>query len=261
MSVAASLYRRGVGVIRIPTTLIGQVDAAIGVKGAINHAGKKNSLGVYLPPRLVLIDTGFLATLDAGSIRSGLAEILKMGIIRDAELFKMTAFNACRLLASRFQDSHAESNEIVRRAGVSMLDELEPNLYEDRTYRRLVDFGHTVSPALEAASGFNLRHGEAVAIDTALSAVLAVELGLISCVERDAIVDALLECGLPVCSPYLTLRLVRESMHEATRHRGGFTNFVVPTGIGSGAFVEDEGVFSDALVQHAVSLLQRRAAA
>ncbi len=178
VTLAASLIRRGVGYIRVPTTLIGQIDAGIGLKGAVNFAGKKSFLGCFHPPEQVLIDPAFLRSLPRRFLVSGMAESIKMAVGRDAALFELLELHAPELVASGFSCPGAKGHELLQRSIWSMLDELRQNPYEDQTYERLVDFGHTFSPAIEAALGFEIDHGEAVAIDIALSATLAHVLGL-----------------------------------------------------------------------------------
>merc|ERR1719424_2411490 len=114
---AASIYRRRTPYIRVPTTLMGYVDASVGAKSGVNFLGKKNKLGAYLPPALALLDRSFLASLDARQLSNGAAEIMKMAMVKDVELF-------------------------------TLLQELAPNLWED-SLERLVDFGHVFSMELE----------------------------------------------------------------------------------------------------------------
>src|SRR6185369_8716447 len=109
----------------------------------------------------------------------------------DAALFRLVADHSQRLLRSGFQAPFACSRRVLKRAAARMLEELQENPYEDQSYRRLVDMGHTFSPAIEAASGYTLHHGEAVAIDVAISATIAAELGLTTEADRDEIVTAL----------------------------------------------------------------------
>jgi 2-epi-5-epi-valiolone synthase len=236
VTVAASMIRRGVDHIRVPTTLIGQIDAGIGVKGAVNLDGLKSFIGAFHPPAAVLIDPAFLGTLPQKRIRQGLSEIVKMALVRDAALFETIETHAEELLRRRFQ-SGAVAREAIAQSIRLMLEELQKNPFEDRGYERLVDFGHTFSPALEARSGFSISHGEAVAVDMALSAVIGAELGL--CTQRVArrIVALLARIGLPVNSPLLDLDLCREAMASTSAHRGGRLNLVVPTQLGAADFV------------------------
>jgi 2-epi-5-epi-valiolone synthase len=246
VTVAASWIRRGIDHIRVPTTLIGQVDAGIAVKGAVNFCGKKSYLGCFYPPRAVVITPAFLQTLPRNQLRAGFAEIIKMAIVTDQRLFELVEKFSLKLLASGFRHLEDGAKEVLGLSIARMLEELEPNIYEDQTYQRLVDFGHTFSPALEAGSNFSISHGEAVAIDMALSAVLARQLGLLSGEISARLLSVLVHLGLPIWSPLLTTELCQRGLREVTLHRGGRPNLVVPTGIGKAVFLGQ----MDALASH-----------
>jgi len=252
VTVAASLIRRGVGHIRVPTTLIGQIDAGIGLKGAVNFSGKKSFIGTFHPPEQVLIDPVFLQSLPRKFLVAGIAEAVKMGIVRDPVLFEMLESWSPELVTSGFDQPAVQGREVLRRAISAMLDELRKNPFEDQTFERLVDFGHTFSPALEAAMGFEIQHGEAVAIDMALSATIARLLGLIAPEACERILRVLRTASLPVFARRLDVPLCREALIEACRHRGGSMNLVVPAGIGRAVFLKHcddvaEPVLADAL--------------
>ena len=258
VTMAASLYRRGVPYIRIPTTLLGQIDGGIGIKGAVNFHDKKNLLGCFFPPQRVFIVPGFLSTLPGFHISSGLAEILKAAVVCDAQLFSLVEAHAGELIASGFQKPAPQATEIIRLAIDVMLEELEANIYEDRSLKRLMDFGHTFSPALEAASGFRFTHGEAVALDMCLSTALATELGALPEPDRDRIIDAIAGCGLAVSTELLDLDLSRRSLREARLHRGGSLNLVVPRGVGEGAYLKTLDQVPEDALQRALLSLQSR---
>lgn len=255
VTMAASLIRRGIGHLRVPTTLIGQIDAGIGLKGAVNFCGKKSFIGCFHPPEQVLIDPAFLQSLPQRHLSAGTAEALKMGIVRDPALFELLERFAPTLVASRFAAPAGPARELLRRAIFAMLDELRKNPYEDQGYERLVDFGHTFSPVLESALGFDIQHGEAVAVDMALSAAIADSLGLLAPGDCGAILRALKCASLPVYSPRLDLPLCREGLIEASRHRGGAMNLVVPTAIGSSVFLKHREDLPDSLLEGALSRL------
>lgn len=237
-TVAASLIRRGIATARIPTTLIGQVDAAVGVKGAVNFEGKKSALGCFHPPEWVLVDPALLRTLPAPHVRGGLAEIVKMAIIRDRGLFELLERHGAALAGGDWAGPGGAVGEIVWRAIEGMLDELAPNLYEDAGYQRRVDFGHVFSPLLEARSGYRLSHGEAVAVDMALTVRVAARLGWLPIAERDRALALLHRLGLPTSSPLLSDDLLHAAVRDSAAHRGGHLNLVVPTAIGRCGFLE-----------------------
>jgi len=255
VTVAAAIIRRGIGHVRMPTTLVGQVDAGIGIKGATNHFGRKSFLGVFHPPRGVLIDSRVLASLPTPFVRDGIAEIIKVAVVLDAGLLRQLHIEGRTLLESGFQSECGDA--VIGSAITAMLDELEPNIFESNTYRRLVDFGHTFSPALESACGFAISHGQAVAVDIALSSALAVELEFLPRDEFELIADVIASVGLPVYTPRLTLDLCRKALERAEEHRGGSANLVVPDGLGSGCFVANAGSVTDQALQHALARVRQ----
>lgn len=233
VGVTASLYRRGTAHVRVPTTLVGQVDAGIGVKCGVNHDRHKNRLGAYHPPKAVLLDPSLLATLDRRHIANGLAEIVKIALMRDGRLFELLGPG---LLDGKFQDGG--SVEVLDRAVAAMLDELGGNLWET-TLERLVDFGHAVSPSIEMRALPELLHGEAVAIDIALFTTVSCRRGLISCDDRGRVLDLLRALELPITHDLLEPDLLRDALVEVTRHRGGRQRLPLPTAIGAACFVHD----------------------
>ena len=259
VTMAASMLRRGIGHVRVPTTLVGQIDAGLGLKGAVNFGGTKSFLGTFWPPIGVVIDPSVLRTLPPRLLCQGLAEIVKIAVVRDSELFALVAEHHALLVSSGFQRPSAVAQRILRLAARGMLAELDANPYEDCSFERLVDFGHTVSPVLEAAAGFALTHGEAVAVDIALSATLAEQLGLLCEADRDAIVSTLRALRLPVFSSLLTAQLCATAMRQAASHRGGQVNLVLPTSIGQAVFIADAGALPEAAFASALLRLAAEA--
>jgi 2-epi-5-epi-valiolone synthase len=242
VTLAASMIRRGVEHIRIPTTLIGHVDAGIGIKGAVNFHGLKSFIGCFYPPSSVLLDSAYLQSLPLHSIREGLSEILKMALILDAQLFARIERCGTQLVASRFQAPATDGQQIVDQAICLMLGELQQNPFENLSSQRLVDMGHTFSPTLEERSGFRMSHGEAVAIDMAFTCVIAAELGLMSRSDAARFVALLLQVGLRVSSPLLTADACHAAIQSMIAHRRGRLNLVVPTSIGAATFLGQEAL-------------------
>jgi 3-dehydroquinate synthase len=240
---AASLYRRSTPYIRVPTTLICMVDAAIGAKTGVNFREHKNRLGTYHPSAVTLIDREFLGTLSIRHVRNGLAEILKMAMVKDPELFEHLAANGPRLARNRMRadagsDGGEVATEVMRLAIRDMLQELEPNLWE-HDLRRLVDFGHSFSPAIEMKALPDLLHGEAVCIDMALSSVLAHRRGLLDDTELHRVLDVMASLGLPIWHPVGTTELISRGLGDTVRHRDGQQLLALPDGIGHVRFVND----------------------
>lgn len=235
---AASLYRRGVPYVRVPTTLIGQVDAGVGVKTGVNYGTHKNRLGSYYAPEKALIDPEFLRTVPQRHINNGMAEIAKMALIKDAELFELLESVAGEVTAAALADAHPRMMEIMTRAIGGMLDELEPNLWEHKL-ERAVDYGHTFSPSLELRADPPLLHGEAVAVDMAVCVAVAHNRGLLGRGDADRALALLRALGLPITNPVFTTDLLAESLQDAVRHRDGAQRVPLTNGVGSAVFAND----------------------
>ncbi|MBK0869278.1 sedoheptulose 7-phosphate cyclase [Saccharopolyspora sp. HNM0986] len=235
---AASLYRRGVPYVRVPTTLIGQVDAGVGVKTGVNYGTHKNRLGSYYAPEKALIDPEFLRTVPQRHINNGMAEIAKMALIKDRELFELLESVAGEVSAATLADAGPHLLEIMTRAIGGMLDELEPNLWEHEL-ERVVDYGHTFSPSLELRADPPLLHGEAVAVDMAVCVAVAHNRGLLGHEGADRALALLQALGLPTTDPVFTTELLAESLQDAVRHRDGAQRVPLTSGLGSAVFVND----------------------
>jgi 3-dehydroquinate synthase len=250
---AASMYARGVRYVKVNTTLVGQADVGVGVKTGVNALGTKNMFGAYHPAHASLNDPALLATLPAREARCGLAEIVKMAVILDADLFRALEENPA-LFTAAGRDPERE-RYVLRTAMRLMMDELCPNLRE-HDLARLVDFGHTFSPVVETAGGHRLRHGEAVAVDMALSAHLARLLGLLDPAACDRIVRLLRAAGLPVHDPATcTPELMTEALHASWQRRGRRLHLVVPVAVGKATFVDELADVSPELLRAALHAL------
>jgi 3-dehydroquinate synthase len=234
---AASIYRRGVPYLRVPTSLIGLVDAGLGVKQGTNFAGKKNILGAFYPPIATFCDQTFLRTLSERDIASGIAEIIKIAIIRDETLFRDLEENAGVLVASRFQRPEA-AREIIHHAGRLMIQELQQNLFES-DLRRLVDLGHSFSPLIETASSYSITHGEAVGLDILISSRIAVLRGLCAPIILDRIINLYRAVGLPLSQDVCTAQDLLVGLERIRAHRGGDLNLPIPREMGRADFVQE----------------------
>jgi 3-dehydroquinate synthase len=243
VGLATSLYRRSTPYVRVPTTLIGMVDAGIGAKTGVNFQQHKNRLGSYHPSAVTLVDPVFLCTLDTRQLSNGFAEILKIGLVKDAELFALTANHGRRLIDERMQsagsaDGGGAAGEVLRRAIHGMLHELQPNLWEHHL-QRLVDYGHSFSPTIEMAALPQLLHGEAVCVDMAFTTVLARRRGLVSPGQLDRVMAAMTDLDLPTWHPVCTPELIGRALAETVAHRDGRQRLPLPVGIGAARFVDD----------------------
>ena len=256
VTVAAGLFRRGIPYFCIPTTLIGQVDAGVGLKGAVNFCGHKNSMGVFNPPLGVAVDPELLRTLPKRHLRGGLAEILKMALVRSEPLFDLLEVHGRRLIASAFASPSDAADEVIEHSIALMLAELRDNPYEDRGLQRLVDFGHTFSPQLEEASDFELSHGESVSIDIALSCAIAVELNRLDANVLRRVVAVFVDLGLTVDADWATIDVLLDGVSAAIAHRGGKLNLVIPSAIGRAEFVIEPEAINRRLLEAALRRLR-----
>ncbi len=234
---AASIYRRGTPYIRIPTTLMGLIDAGIGIKTGVNFELHKNRLGSYCPPLISYLDRTFLKTLHERHMSNGLAEILKIALIKDNKLFQLMEKNMGSLVSDRLQDK-PEHDQIFHRAVRGMLEELEPNLWEDRL-ERAVDYGHSFSPMIEMNALPELLHGEAVNIDMVFSLILAKQRGLFSSRDLERTLRIMRCLDLPTFHKTCSLELLEQALDDTVKHRGGLQRLPLTNGIGRCSFVND----------------------
>jgi 3-dehydroquinate synthase len=234
-SLAANLFRRGIPCLRIPTTLVAEIDAGIGVKNAINFRKSKSRLGTYAAPYAVVIDPRFLLTLPDRQIRNGLAEALKISLVADPVLFELMERHSARLTISKLRCE--AGTELIRRSIRAMLLELSPNLYE-RTLDRSPDYGHTFSPVFEFALD-DLQHGEAVALDMAIATMLAVVLGSLEIEDAERILGVQQALQLPIVRDEITVQMLERGVEDAKKHRGGRLRMPVLRGIGEVKFLDD----------------------
>jgi 3-dehydroquinate synthase len=194
---AAACYQRGVDFIQVPTTLLAQVDSSVGGKTGVNHPLGKNMIGAFHQPRCVVTDTDTLDTLDDRQLSAGIAEIVKYGLIRDAEFFAWLEQHMDRLLT---RDTEALIHAIERscrcKADIVAADERESG------QRALLNLGHTFGHAIETGTGYgNWLHGEAVAAGMAMAADLSARHGWLSRADVDRIRTLLARAKLPVDPP------------------------------------------------------------
>jgi 3-dehydroquinate synthase len=241
VGMAASLYRRSTPYVRVPTTLIGLVDAGVGVKTGVNFDNRKNRLGTYYAPSTCLLDPSFLRSLDERHISNGLAEILKIALVKDYRLFTLLERHGGRLVTSRMQPDRNDSTvtwEVLERAIGGMLEELAPNLWEKELHR-LVDYGHSFSPTIEMDALPELLHGEAVCLDMALTTAIAHGRGLVGDEDYQRIMATVDRLRLPAYHPICTVERLGAALADTVRHRDGAQRLPLPVGIGSAQFVDD----------------------
>ena len=231
----ASIYMRGIPFVQIPTSLLAQVDSSVGGKTGVDIAEGKNLIGTFYQPKAVYIDCAVLATLAREELLSGLAEVIKYGIICDSQFFTFLAEHRRQIL-------HLEDEAIARmietccrlKADVVAKDEREGGI------RRILNFGHTLGHAIEAASQYSLSHGFAVAIGMQLAAQLSVMKRRLSGGDAEQIYATISAYGLPTeVPPHLDSRRIKSYLKSDKKAVGGQVVFVLPDAIGS-TYITDE---------------------
>ena len=230
----ASTYMRGVPFFQVPTTLLAQVDSSVGGKVAVNYL-VKNLIGTFYQPWAVIIDPATLDSLPAREFRAGMAEVIKYGVVWDAELFNFLEDNI-----SRIQSLEPVPIEQIIYRACTIKAEIVSKDELDYGLRTILNLGHTFGHALEVARGFGeIKHGEAVGIGVCMAASLSELLGLLSTYDKLRI-SALIEAfGLPCCfPPEIKPEYLLEIMLRDKKNRSGRIAMILPTAIGKVERVE-----------------------
>jgi 3-dehydroquinate synthetase len=241
---ACATFRRATNYIRVPTTLIGLIDASVAIKVAVNHGKYKNRLGAYHASQKVILDFSFLKTLPLSQVRNGMAELIKIAVVGHSAIFELLEKYGEDLLLSRFGhlDGTPELREIAHRVTYQAIETMlrleVPNLHE-LDLDRVIAFGHTWSPTLELTPEVPFFHGHAVNIDMAFSTTIAEQRGYISARERDRIFWLMSRIGLTIDSPYLTAELLTAATDSIVQTRDGLLRAAVPRPVGSCFFAND----------------------
>ncbi|QZD93020.1 3-dehydroquinate synthase [Qipengyuania xiapuensis] len=238
---ACAILKRGCGFVQLPTTLLAQVDSSVGGKTAINTAAGKNLIGAFHQPSLVLADLDALSTLPARELRAGYAEVLKYGVLGDAEFFGWLAENGADVLALENEAlTHAVATSVAAKARIVAEDERETS-----GARALLNLGHTFGHALEAETGFSdkLLHGEAVALGMVLAARYSARRGEISSADAQRVTRAIDAAGLPAEIAALGLncsgKVLADHMLHDKKMDAGTLPFILLRGIGEAYLARD----------------------
>ncbi len=216
---AAAVYARGMDFVQIPTTLLAAVDSSVGGKTAVDLSRGKNLCGAFHQPKLVLCDTDTLHTLRPLQIEDGLAEMLKYGVICDVDLFE------------KVKNYKNEDMEVLIARCVEIKRDVVAEDEFDRGTRMLLNLGHTIGHAVEAASAFSVTHGHGVAIGMAIIARAAEKKGMATAGTAKAIEDALTACGLPTRTEYAPELLAALAASDK-KTDGGVIRLILPRTIG-----------------------------
>ncbi|QHG19694.1 3-dehydroquinate synthase [Nostoc sp. ATCC 53789] len=255
---AAATAHRGIRLIRVPTTVLAQNDSGVGVKNGINAFGKKNFLGTFAPPYAVINDSAFLTTLDDRDWRSGIAEAVKVALIKDAKFFDFIHSHS-KALGRRDMDA---MQQVIYRCAQLHLEHIanSGDPFEMGSSRPL-DFGHWAAHKLEHLTNYRLRHGEAVAIGIALDSTYSYLAGLLDCSEWQRILDTLSALGFTLYVPELAQKLSQQEhpdclfrgLTEFREHLGGELTLTLLKSIGKAIEVHDVNLL---LYRQAISLLR-----
>jgi 3-dehydroquinate synthase len=247
----AAIFLRGIPVVQVPTTFLAQVDASIGGKTGVNLRAGKNLIGSFHQPRAVLVDPDVLSTLDDREFRAGLFESLKCGVIRDRLLFEFMHRQAAKILGREPRAVARIIGDSIRvKANVVAADEKESDL------RRILNFGHTIGHALEAATGYtHFLHGEAVGWGMVGAAVIARDSGFCAPDTAERIISTVMAYGpLPQVTCPTTQVVGRLSADKKTV--AGAVHFVLPLKIGK---VKIAGDVPPDIIRHAVEQIRNHA--
>lgn len=234
---AASIYKRGIPYLQIPTTLVAQVDSAIGGKTALDLKEGKNLIGAFYQPRLVLSDVGLLRTLDARQLAAGLAEVIKYAVIKDPRLFAYLEKEYKNILSLKgFALEHIVSASSKIKAAIVQADERE-----EKGIRTTLNFGHTLGHAIEAASGFSrYAHGEAVALGMLMVLEISQKRGLLKNGRlKTRIEDLIRKSGLPTQIRGVTLKAIIKAFYRDKKFSGAKNRLVLLAGLGKTKIVEN----------------------
>lgn len=234
---ACAIYRRATQYIRIPTTLVGLIDASVSNRVAVNWRGLKNRLGSYHEPLHTFVDCRFLRTVPEAEIRNGIAEILKISSCTQISTFETLEQYGQSFITQRFgqfnsQDRElARTGEVVIRQAIRAVLEVEVPNSREQSLDRAMYFGHTWSPTLELAVSPHLLHGHAVSVDMCFSATLAHHLGLLPFDQYHRFLMVFSKLGLALDHPVFTLDLMKEATNATIATRDGKLRAPVPIGI------------------------------
>ncbi|MBC8201388.1 MAG: 3-dehydroquinate synthase [Planctomycetes bacterium] len=225
---ASSIAHRGIPIIRMPSTTLSQCDSGVGVKNGVNHFDKKNFIGVFDPPFAVINDDSLLQSLDDRHWRSGLSEVVKVALVKDADFFTQIETVADTLMQ---RDSFAMS-QVIKKSAILHLEHItnggDPF---ERLDARPLDFGHWAAHKLEQLTGNELTHGEAVSIGLAIDIRCSVQLGLLDEAVAIRAINLLHTLGLPTSHPSIVNPALLEGIEEFRQHLGGRLTLLMLAGI------------------------------
>ncbi len=232
---AAAIAHRGIRYIRIPTTILAQCDSGVGIKNGLNLFGKKNFIGSFYPPIAVINDFNFLNLLSPRDKRSGLAEVVKIALIKDKELFEQVQRLSDRLASFELS---AIKSVIIKCAQLHYDHIVNGGDPLETGNSKPLDFGHWSAHKLEQISNFKIKHGEAVAVGIAIDTLYSANIGLIKSATAKTIINQLIKLGFQIYYPELETKdsngklIIMEGLDEFREHLGGTLSITLLKGIG-----------------------------
>ncbi|MBU1125577.1 MAG: 3-dehydroquinate synthase [Candidatus Omnitrophica bacterium] len=225
----ASIYKRGIPYVQIPTSLLAQVDSSIGGKTAVDLPSGKNLVGTFYQPCLVVSDVSLLQSLPPRQLKTGLAEVIKYGIIKDAALFNYLEKNQADILAG----STRSLRYIVERCSFLKADIVSGDEKEQKGIRTILNFGHTIGHAIEQATGYNrYSHGEAVSLGMLVATDISRSLGIAPMQTEERIRRIIAGFGLPTAIRHLAIKPIIEAHYRDKKFVGDKNRMVLVRAIG-----------------------------
>jgi len=246
----ASIYKRGIPYVQIPTTLLSQVDSAIGGKTAIDLSAGKNLAGAFYQPKLVFTDVSFLEKLPEKELISGLAEVIKYGIIKSPGLFRFVEKNYNKILGR----DRKSLLRVVSECGIIKAGVVEKDEMDNKKIRIILNLGHTIGHAIEAASGYlgSYNHGQAVGLGILASVYIAEKKGFLEKADSRRIKNIIKNTGLPIRLKNVKLKDILSAQAHDKKFIHGKNRFVLPVKIGK--VIVKEGI-SDMTVTESIQSL------
>jgi 3-dehydroquinate synthase len=257
---AAAVSHRGIRLIRIPTTVLSQNDSGVGVKNSINAFKKKNFLGTFAPPFAVINDFDFLKTLDDRNWRAGIAEAIKVSLIKDKTFFDFLKDNIKGFVSRDMEPMRVQ----IHKCAELHLNHIASGDPFEMGSSRPLDFGHWSAHKLEQLTNFSVLHGEAVAMGIALDSIYSYKIGWLSKEEVDEIIDCIFKLGFPLYHDKLSSNLDNPTHHESIlkglvefqEHLGGRLTIMLLEKIGKGKEVNE---IDFSLMRESIKLLEQYA--
>lgn len=223
----AGLYHRGIDCIQIPTTLLSQVDSSLGGKGGVNLGNMKNAIGLFLQPRLVVIDPSLLSTLPKSQIQSGMGEVLKYAIALDKEMFEMLE-KSPEIIPEKLL------LEVIKKCSTCKMEFVKRDPLDKTNYRAKLNFGHTLGHAIELVKG--IPHGEAVATGMAFAVKLSINQKLLAPKIGDNVLNLIKKYNLPITVSNISIDEVMKNIRKDKKTLRDVANFVLLEDIGKSSY-------------------------